>query len=287
MNSLIRIRANFYLFITALIWGSTFVAQKSAMSVMGPFTFNGVRCLLGSIALFIIAIFVKSKNYKLRPLIEGGVVAGLFLFMATTLQQTGITATTAGHAGFISSLYIVMVPVFSLFLGQKIDKYVWFGVLMALFGLYLLSFDTGFSINRGDLIVLSSAIFYAFHIMWIGKYAKKTDAIRLSCIQFFLAGLFSLLLGIIFENTEYGAFSECALEIFISGVLSCAVAFTLQISAQKYVRPYIASLIMSLESVFAILAGYIFLHEILTVKELIGCFFMFAALFIAHKNKKS
>ena len=289
----IRLRANIMLFITAFIWGATFVAQKSAMDFLGPYTFNGLRCLIGSFSLFILGLFITHGKRNKKPLksrknlIEGGIMAGVLLFLATTLQQAGIVYSTAGKAGFITSLYIVLVPVFSLISGKKITRYVWIGVIFALIGLYLLCVKDSFVIGRGDLIILFSAVFFALHIMCISKYAKKTDSIKLSCLQFLFAGIFATVLGLFFEQTRMIDIYNCTKELFYAGVLSCAVAYTLQIKAQKNVRPYIASLILSLESVFAILAGFLILHETLTIKEAIGCVLMFTAVFVAQFHAKN
>ena len=259
------------------------------MDVLGPFTFNGVRCLVGAFSLFIISLFFKSKHnvkYKKRHLVEGGAVAGIILFLATTLQQVGIVTSSAGKAGFITSLYIVMVPIFSLISGKKVGRSVWLGVLLALIGLYLLCVKGGIYIEKGDLIILFSAVFFALHIMCISKYSKKTDAIKLSCVQFLFAGVFASILGLMFETIQISSILTCSKEIFYTGVLSCAIAFTLQIGAQKHAKPYVASLILSLESVFAVMAGYFILNEILTVKEILGCIFMFLAVYVAQYVKK-
>ena len=287
--SFYKTRANLMLLLTAFIWGVTFVYQKTAMDILGPYVFNGVRCLVGAFSLFIISLFFKSKHnvkYKKHHLVEGGAIAGVLLFLATTMQQVGIVTTSAGKAGFITSLYIVMVPIFSLISGKKVEKSVWLGVLFALIGLYLLSVKGGIYIEKGDLIILFSAVFFALHIMCISKYSKKTDAIKLSCLQFLFAGVFASILGVMFENVQLSNILSCTKEIFYTGVLSCAVAFTLQIGAQKHAKPYIASLILSLESVFAVFAGYFILNEILTLKEIIGCIFMFLAVYAAQYVKK-
>ena len=278
--SFYKTRANLMLLLTV---------QKTAMDVLGPFTFNGVRCLVGAFSLFIISLFFKSKHnvkYKKRHLVEGGAVAGIILFLATTLQQVGIVTSSAGKAGFITSLYIVMVPIFSLISGKKVGRSVWLGVLLALIGLYLLCVKGGIYIEKGDLIILFSAVFFALHIMCISKYSKKTDAIKLSCVQFLFAGVFASILGLMFETIQISSILTCSKEIFYTGVLSCAIAFTLQIGAQKHAKPYVASLILSLESVFAVMAGYFILNEILTVKEILGCIFMFLAVYVAQYVKK-
>lgn len=288
--STIKTRANIMLFLTALIWGVTFVAQKTAMNNLSPCTFNGLRCLIGSLTLFIISFFIKSKHetkYQKSYLIKGGITAGILLFFAMTLQQTGIVTSAAGKAGFISSLYIVMVPLFSVLTGKIPEKHAWLGVLSATLGLYLLCIKSGFVMERGDLTILFSAVFFALHILCIAKYAKKTDAIMFSCLQFLFAGVFAAAAGLIFETVQISDILLSAKEILYTGVLSCAIAFTLQIRAQRYVRPYIASLILSLESVFAVAASFLVLGEILTLKEISGCIFMLFAVYIAQCRKHS
>lgn len=288
-NAIIKTKANIMLLMAAIIWGVTFVCQKTAMDNIGPLMFNGIRCLIGSFALFLISLFYKSKNdikRKRRHLVEGGALAGSMLFIATTLQQIGIVDSTAGKAGFISSLYILMVPIFTLLTGKKIANTVWLGVLCALIGLYMLCVKDGFGISKGDLTILFSAVFFAIHIMVISKYAKKTNAIKLSCVQFLFAGIFAIIPAFIFETVSLALLSKVKVELFFTGILSCAVAFTLQISGQKLIKPYIASLILSLESVFSVAAGYLFLHEVLTIKEFFGCMLMFAAVFLAQHNTR-
>ncbi len=286
--ALVKLRANIMLILAALIWGATFSAQKSAMEFMGPFMFNGTRCLIGAISLFVVSLFIKDRhNQKRKPLIEGGLVAGCLLFMGTTLQQAGIVNTTAGKAGFISSLYIVMVAIFSFFSGKKIRKSVWLSTFLATVGLYLLSSPSAtFEINKGDLTVLFSAIFFAIHIICISKYSKKTNPIKLSALQFLTAGTLAVALGLLYETTPLSAFQNCIFELFCAGVLSCAIAFTLQISAQKHIRADVASLILSLESIFAVIFGCLILNETLNLKELSGCILMLIAVISVIGTKK-
>lgn len=275
------------LFLTALIWGVTFVAQKSAMDNLAPFMFNALRSVIGASALFLISFFIQQKRkIKRKPLIKGGLILGIFLFLGMAFQQIGIVTTSAGHAGFISSLYIVMVPLFSILLGKKVEKFVWLGVLLAILGLYFLCVKDGFKISTGDLTVLFSGVFFALHIVFISKYANKTDPIKLSCLQFLFAGIFSFFVSLIFEKTTILAINNSWVELLYAGVLSCAIGFTLQIVAQKHVRPYIASLILSLESVFALVAGFLFLNEIFSLRELFGCLLMFVAVFVAQFHSK-
>jgi len=284
---LVKLRANIMLLFAAIIWGVNFVAQKSAMDDMTPFMFNGARCLIAAFSLLVAGFFIKEKQKrKRRFLIEGGIITGTVLFMATSIQQIGIVNTTAGKAGFISSLYIVMVAVFSMFLGSKISKNVWIAIMTGVIGLYLLtSPDGAFSITRGDVTVLFSAVFFAIHIICISKYVLKTNPIHFSCAQFLVAGILGTISGIIFETTSVLAFQNCLLQLFFAGVLGGGVAYTLQITGQKHVKPYIASLILGLESVFAVLFGFLILGEMLSIKEILGCALLLFAVCFAQIKK--
>lgn len=289
MIRMLKLRAYLMLFLTALIWGSTFVAQKSAMDNLGPFGFNAARCLVGAFSLFLISFFIKpSGKTKKKNLIKGGSIAGVLLFAAVSLQQIGIAGTTAGKAGFISSMYIIFVPLIALFGGGKISGTFWGGLFLALFGLYFLCVKGGITgINSGDMTVLFSAVFFALHIICISKYAKKTDPIQISCLQFLIAGLLACVFALIIENPGIEEITSSGFEILFTGVLSCAIGYTLQIRAQKHIRPHIASLILSMESVFAVLSGYLFLNEILTLREIFGCILMFTAVYVAQCHKTS
>ena len=290
MIGIIRLRATFMLLCAAFIWGITFVAQKSAMEFVPPVTFNGVRCLLGAFSLFITTFFITEKQKrKAKDLIEGGCITGLLLGIATTLQQVGISLTTAGKAGFITSLYIVLVAVFSVAMGRKVAKTVYAAIFFAVSGLYFLSSPTNLTaLNRGDLIVLISTIFFALHIIAVSKYTLKTNPIKLSCVQFFVAGVLSTGCGLFFEAPSIAGFSNCMPQLFCAGVLSCAIAFTLQIAAQKHIRPYTASIILSTEAIFSAILGFLILNEILSAKEIFGCICLLLAVYVAqYKNAKS
>ena len=283
---IVKFKANICLFLAAIIWGATFVVQKTAMENLPPMIFIASRCFMGAISLFVISLFFKkNKKQNDNKIAETGIIAGIFLYMGMSLQQTGMVYSSAGHAGFISSLYILIVPLITLLFGQKIKRNVWYSIIIALFGLYLLSVADNFKIAHGDLIILFSALFFAFHIIWISKRAKKSNAIKLSCYQFLSAGTLSLISSLIFETTTIENFKGAWFEILFAGILSCAIAYTLQIKGQKHIKPQIASLILSLESVFSVFAGYIFLHEILSSKEIFGCLLMFTAIYLAEKKQ--
>jgi len=280
------------LLLTALIWGASFVAQRAGMEHIGPFTFNGIRSLLGSLVLVPLILVRQRRQSPMtreqkKTLLLGGVLCGIVLFVASSLQQHGMVYTTAGKAGFITALYIVLVPIFGLFLRQKIRPALWFCVALAATGLYLLSVPEGFSaINQGDALVLASAGAFAIHILIIDHFSPKTDGVKMSCLQFLLCGLLSIPFMLTFEAISWASIVDCWLPIGYAGVLSCGVAYTLQIIAQKQTEPTIASLILSLESAFALLAGMVLLGEKLSVREALGCLVMFVAIILAQLPEK-
>ncbi len=288
-----KLRGNILLLITAIIWGTAFVAQSEGMRYVEPFTYNGVRTLLGGIVLIpIIAVFGKKKpkapktdkdRQSARITLIGGIVCGFFLFIAGSFQQSGIALTTAGKAGFITALYIIIVPLIELVLYRKSRLIVWICVFLASAGFYLLCIKEGFSIGKGDLLVLCGALFFAMHIMVIDHFnEKQADGMRMSCIQFFTAGLLMTVCMFLFENPQIGSILDAKYTILYAGIMSCGAAYTLQILGQRDTDPTTATLIMSLESVFAALSGWIILHESLSIKELSGCILVFAAVILAQ-----
>lgn len=302
-----RMKGNILLFITAFIWGCAFVAQRTGMEYIGPLTFNGIRSLVGGFTLLIF-LFVRYKllnNQKgAQENVENwgdkmsqtpskkftflcGLVCGLCLFAGTTLQQMGMVYTTAGKAGFITALYIILVPLLGIFLGKKVRPVVWIGVLLALAGLYLLCVGEDFSINKGDILVLLCSFAFTIHITFVDKVSQKIDGVVISCIQLFVCGFISIPGMILFENVDWNLIFQCAIPILYAGVLSCGVAYTLQIVAQKYTEPTVASMIMSLESVFALLSGMIILKESIAPHEILGCIVMFAAIILAQLPERN
>lgn len=285
------------LMLTALIWGCAFVAQSMSMDYIDPFTFQCVRSLLGSAVLVPVFLILDRKKQNTtvsgptkeqqKTLWKAGLVCGSIMTVAANLQQIGIQYTTAGKAGFITAMYILLVPIFGLFLHKKVSPRLWLCVLIALSGLYLLSVTEGFSsIGKGDIYVLLCAIAFSFHIMAVDYYAPLVDGVRLSCIQFLICGVLSGLLMFLKETPNINNILEAAVPICYSGILSCGVAYTLQIIGQKYTKPTVASLIMSLESVFAVLAGILILKEIPTQREALGCILMFLAIMFAQLPDK-
>lgn len=285
------------LLITAMIWGTAFVAQSKGMEHVQPFTFNAVRTLLGGIVLVpVIASFKhfsgnETAAHSKSATITGGICCGLVLFAASSFQQTGISMTTAGKAGFITALYVIIVPVIELLFGRKIPAVHWICTCAAVAGSYLLCMNDSFSLSKGDLLVLISALFFAVHIIVIDHFNKAgADSAVMSCIQFFTAGLIMLAATFVTESPDIGSIIECRIPILYGGIMSCAVAYTLQIFGQRCTPPALATLLMSLESVFAALSGWLLLNETLTHKEFAGCVLVFssvaAAQLIPQKIKK-
>lgn len=289
-----ELKGNLLLMLTALIWGCAFVAQSVSMDYIGPFTFQSVRSLLGAAVLVPVFLILdagkkKAGTYQAptgeekKTLLIAGIVCGCIMTVAANLQQIGIQYTSAGKAGFITAMYILIVPVLGLFLKKKVPGRIWLCILIAVVGLYLLSVTEGFSsISKGDIYVLLCALAFSFHIMAVDHYAPLVDGVRLSSIQFLICGVLSGILMFLFEEPNLENILNAAVPILYAGIMSCGVAYTLQIIGQKYTRPTIASLIMSLESVFAVLAGIVVLREIPTARETMGCVLMFLAIIIAQ-----
>lgn len=283
------------LMLTAFIWGTAFVAQSVGMDYLGPFTFNGVRSLIGAAALLPCIWLLQTINKKegtvkeegsRKDLIIGGIACGLLLFAASSLQQIGIQYTSAGKAGFITAFYIVIVPVLGMFLHKKIGWKVWIAVLLALAGLYFLCITERFTIGRGDIFIFLCALVFSLHIMVIDYFSPKVDGVKMSCIQFFVCGIVSIPFMVWTETPGLKAMLAGWIPLLYAGVLSCGVAYTLQIVGQKNVNPAIASLILSLESCFSVLAGWMILGERLSVRESAGCVLMFAAIILAQLPDK-
>ena len=282
------------LFLTAFIWGTAFVAQSVGMEHLGPFTFNGVRNFIGAISLLpCIWILQKMEENKAKKesgtkkdLLVGGTACGLCLFVASSLQQIGIQYTSPGKAGFITACYIVMVPLFGIFLRKKIGWKVWTAVLLAVAGLYFLCINETFSIGKGDIFIFLCAIVYAVHILVIDYFSPKVDGVKMSCIQFFVCGVASLIPMFALEEPSIQGIMLGMTSLLYAGVLSSGVAYTLQIIGQKNVNPSIASLILSTESCFAVLAGWIVLGQKLSMRESLGCVLMFVAIILAQLPDK-
>ena len=279
--------------LAALIWGSAFVAQSVGMDYTGPYTFNVMRSFLGSLVLLPVIFFLdkkKSEEEKERAdkkvLIKGGICCGIILTISTTFQQIGLLHTTAGKAGFITALYILIVPILGIFLGKKAGIKVWISVVLALGGMYLLCVTSEFTIAFGDLMVLACAFVFSLHILAVDHFSPMVDGVKLSCIQFFVCGTLSSFPMFLLEHPQLGQILDAWLPIAYAGILSSGVAYTLQIITQKHLNPTVASLLMSLESVFAALTGWLVLHERLSARELLGCVLVFVAIILSQLPEK-
>lgn len=281
------------LLVAALIWGTAFSAQAIAADVVGPFTFNATRSLLAAVVLFICAkVFDRAGISNYTPaddklLWKNGVLLGVILFVAVNVQQFGIAYTTVGKAGFITSLYILFVPIFGIFLRHKVQPIIWPCVLLALVGLYFLSVTEGFSVGFGDLVILLCAVAFAAHILVIDRVATRLDGVRLSCIQFLTVGVLSLIPMFAFEKPTVPAILQAWIPIVYLGVFSSGCAYTLQIFAQQRLEPATASLMMSSESIFSVLGGWIILGEVLSGREIFGCLLVFLAVVLPQIPWKS
>lgn len=291
-----RMRANLMLLLTAFIWGTAFVAQIKGMDNLGPFSFAAARNFVGGLFLVPVGLYFRTKDktqkteeeakFEKKNLILGGIACGVVLFVAGSLQQVGLSYTTAGKAGFITALYIVIVPLLGIFIGKKIRPIIWGCVLVAAVGLYLLSITGGFNIGRGDLLVLLCAVGFSMHILVIDYFSPKTDGVAMSCIQFFVVAACSAVVMFIFETPTWEYIMSAWIPILYAGVLSSGVGYTLQIVAQKDTDPTTASLLMSLESVFALLAGMAALGEVMSGRQILGCALMFIAIVAAQLPEK-
>ncbi len=285
-------KGSIMLLITSIIWGTAFVAQSEGMNYVEPFTYNAMRTLLGGVVLIPVMIlfrFSDKRNGKeksscsLKNTVIGGICCGIALFIASSFQQAGIAQTTAGKAGFVTALYIVIVPMIGIFLHKKMPLRMWLFIAIALAGFWLLCIKQDIGISSGDLLVFFGAIFFAVHITVIDYFnQKKTDGVLMSCIQFFTAGLLMLICMFIFEKPTIPNIMGAGGTILYAGILSCGVAYTLQILGQKHTNPTLATMLMSLESVFAALSGWLILGEKLSIKEFIGCVLIFAAVILAQ-----
>ena len=291
-----NLRGAAILLLAAIIWGFAFVAQSEGMEKIGAMTFQASRMLLGALVLFPAALFFgkmrekstgKKEKFLDKKTLLAGIACGACLFGASALQQIGIAYTSVGHAGFLTALYILIVPILGIFAGKRPRARLWFCIALALIGLYLLCMTgEGFSMSLGDVLVTLSAFVFSLHIITIDKLAGALDGVKISFVQTAFTGILSLVSALIFESPRIGDIAASWLPIAYAGVLSCGVAYTLQIIGQKYAEPTVASIVMSLESVFAVLGGALILFQIPTLFELAGCALMFAATVISQLPSK-
>ena len=296
-NETRQLRGGAMLMLTALIWGTAFVAQSVGMDYLGPCAFTAVRNFIGCAALLpVIGLASRMRSGAQleeaapapgkKALFGWGAACGLLLGGATLLQQAGMQTASAGKAGFLTALYIVIVPVLGIFLGRRPGLKVWMGVVLALVGAYLLSVKGGAGIASGDLLVIASAVVFSLHILVIDSVPAGVDGVRLSCVQFLVAGVFALVLALFLESFTWRDILSAWVPLLYTGVVSSGVGYTLQILGQRTVNPTVASLILSLESVFAALAGWAILGQALSLRELFGCALVFVAVILAQLPSK-
>lgn len=271
------------LLVAAIIWGTAFVAQSVSMEHIGPFLFGATRFALGGLALFAPAFLLRGNKRRFsKKILVPGLVVGVVLFAAASLQQTGIQYTSIGKAGFITCLYVVIVPVIGIFLGQTIGKSGWIGCLIAVVGLYLLCIKGDFTINYGDFLILLGAFVWSAHILVIDYYVKKVDALQLSCMQFLVCAALSAVAALLFEPITCSGLRGALPAILYAGIISVGFAYSLQVIAQKDAQPAHAAIILSLETVFAALSGWLILNEILNNREILGCILMLTGMLVAQ-----
>ena len=291
-----RFIGNLALFMTAMIWGLSFVSQRAGMEYIGPFTFNTIRSFLGALSLIPVICWVKYSKVDTRGrrrkcfqrinLAKAGTACGLALFTAMTIQQYCMQYVTAGKAGFIVALYIIFVPIISMLFGNKLAKRIIASIIMSVIGLYLLCYNGNGQLSVYDLLLLASAFFYGVHIIVVDHFSSRVDAVKTSCVQFFVMGLLSMLLMLVLETPVWANIIACKGPLFVTGILTCGIAYTLQIYGQKHTIPVVASLILCLESVFAVLGGFLILGETMVPKEIWGCVLMITAVIIANTKRE-
>ncbi|MDD3920032.1 MAG: DMT family transporter [Eubacteriales bacterium] len=295
MTNKAAMKSNLLLLLATFIWGTAFVAQSTGMEHVGPFTFGTVRFLLGCVVLLPVIYFrdrAEGKRFTLfgtaepgerKALVKAGVLCGVILSIASGMQQIGMLYTTVGKAGFLTTLYVVLVPVLGLFLGKRVRHVVWLAVAVALIGAYLLCMTPGgLTVNPGDVCMMICALFFSFHILFIDRYALHVDSLRFSSLQFLVCSIINAVMMCLFETPNIAAIGNAWLSILYTGALSCGVAYTLQVVAQKNIHPVVATLLFAMESVFAVLSGWAILGETLTFREGIGCALVFGAVILAQ-----
>lgn len=285
------LKGNLYLFLASFAWGTTFVVQRTAMDHLGPFTYSGIRFLLGSLFLFPFA-FARYKRKKTLqrnglptgPLLPLGasLLTGTLVFLGINLQQIGLISSTAGKGGFITGLYVVFVPVLAAFFGQKPGTGVWIGAPLALAGLYLLSVTEGLALAPGDGWILACAFVWAFQVFTLGWLSPKIDSFILAFGQSFVCAALSLIVAFVLEPIDLAAVTETTFDLVYGGIVSVGLGFTFQVAGQKYSQASHAAIIMQLEAVFAVLAGWLFLDEILSSRAFAGCILMLAGMLISQ-----
>lgn len=285
-----QIKANILLLLTATLWGFAFVAQKVGADFVPPFTFNAIRFLLGALSLLpVLLLNSKNKNITVKKSMDAytlklGIIVGCILFLGAGLQQVGMPYTTASKAGFITGLYIVLVPVFGLFLKHKTGLNTWIGVVLAIIGLYLLSINEDFRMEFGDLLMLCSAFAFTAHILVIDSISQKVDSLQLSFLQFFTCSILNFICSFFLEDMVFTDIINASIPLLYGGVLSVGVAYTLQVVAQKHAKASHAAILMSMEAVFSCIGGMLILSERLSRRGIVGCILLFLAILISSRK---
>ena len=297
-----QLRANLLLILTAFIWGVAFVAQDVAADAVPPMYFSGLRMVLAALALLPVVclsdrhaqknggsglVWKRMTSAPKKELFMGGACCGAMLALGSVFQQMGITlGTGAGKAGFITALYIVLVPLAGIFQRKRIGRLVWIAVVLSAVGLYFLCMQGSFSIDPGDGMLILCALSYTGHILVVDYFSRRTDCVKMSCIQFAVTAVIGLIGGLLFETLSWQAVRACLIPIAYAGIMSGGMGYTLQILAQRDAEPAVASLLMSLESVFAVLAGWVILGDVLSLREFIGCALMMGGIVLAQLPQK-
>lgn len=288
LHNTASLRASALMLLAAFIWGTAFVAQAASIGQIGPFYFTGLRFLLGAA---VVLAFIALRRYRdpaaraasrRRELLRDGSLLGALVALSISLQQIGLESTTVANAGFISSLYVVLVPLFGLLLGRRVGANVWLGALLAWLGLYLLSVRSGYTVRHGDWLELAGVVFITLQILLLGRLAPRHDPLALAAVQFLACGLLCLVAGALSEPIGIDALARAAWTIFYGGALSVGIAYTLQVVAQRDVAPAHAAVIFSMEGVFAALAGWVVLHQSLDSRALVGCALVFTGLVLSQ-----
>lgn len=281
------LRADLLMLVTAMIWGSAFVAQRLGMDSIGPFLYSGLRFSLAAVVLLAILPLLSRNKAESKPavdksLLSGGAIMGLALAVGINLQQVGLLFTSVTNSGFITGLYVIIVPILGLFIGQRSGLGIWLGASLAVVGMFLLSVGEGFTVASGDWLQLAGAFVWGLHVLLVGFFASRHDPLRLAIIQFITCAAISMILALIFEPFALDAIIAAAPAIIYGGIFGVAIGFTLQVVAQKHAIASHAAIILSLEAVFAAIAGAILLNETLHLRGYIGCTLMFAGMLLAQ-----
>jgi len=282
-----NLKTDILLLISALIWGFAFVAQKAGMEFIGPFTYNAIRFAIGG--LFLIPIIIKKRVSLSKPNKENfkyGIILGMVLFTASSFQQVGMLYTTAGNAGFITGMYVILVPVLGIFIGRRTFRSTWIGAILAVVGLYFLNASENISMSFGNFLVLVSSMFWAVHVLLIDNFTKKAEPLIIACIQFLITSILSFIVMVFTESSTLSAIYSALIPLLYGGLISAGVGFTLQIIAQKNAHPTHAAIILSLEAVFAVAGGILILRETLGFNTFVGCILMLTGMFITQLWRK-